>query len=88
MAGHCIAAASHAIDLLPNSFDPVNLYKHGPWFSQVSLIMQACAIIMLQMSFRESRPSVQELATKVEKLISWLREMAMHNTAAVGNQKS
>jgi hypothetical protein len=82
-AEYCVAAAGHAVDLLPDSFDAVNLYKNGPWYNQVSLIMQACAIIMLEMSLRASlSSSIQYLTSKIEKLVGWLHEMAKHNAAA------
>ena len=79
----CVSAAENAIDLLPKSFDPVHLYKSGPWYSQVSLIMQAFAIIMLELSLGASHSSsVQTLTLKIEKVVAWLREMAKHNAAA------
>jgi hypothetical protein len=81
-AEYCVAAAGQAIDLLPNSFDAVNLYKNGPWYSQVGHMMQASAIIMLEISFGASHSSALDMTLKIEKLLGWLHEMAKHNATA------
>jgi hypothetical protein len=83
-AAQCVMAARSAIRLLPESFDPVDLYETGPWYIQINVIMQACAVIMLELSLSPSRSDeTEELITNAKAVVTWLREMAKHSTSAL-----
>ena len=81
-AEDCITAAKKTIELLSDSFDAVDLYQYGPWYNQVSIVMQACSVIMLVLSLRTVQLMIQSLLPTVERMIAWLREMARHNAEA------
>lgn len=77
----CIKAARKVVNLLPKSIDSIELYKYGPWYNQVNLIIQACAVLRFEMSRDPS--SIPHLKSDMERLSGWLSETAKHNVAAL-----
>ncbi|KAJ9641099.1 hypothetical protein H2199_005767 [Coniosporium tulheliwenetii] len=80
----CVNAARAMVDLLPDKPDPVFLYKNGPWWCQVHLLMQASSILMLELSFscEHMRHEKRQIVDSLKKLVRWLRRMGEDNNAA------
>lgn len=78
----CIQAALDLTSLLPEAPDPPWLYKNGPWWSCVHIIMQAMAVLLLELSQEDTHlESIRSNVTaSVEKLTRWLQSM-MQNDA-------
>ncbi|KAL8667238.1 MAG: hypothetical protein Q9202_000811 [Teloschistes flavicans] len=80
----CVDAARSMVDLLPNEPDPVQLYRISPWWSMVHHLMQAVAILMLEMSYGVTHcpESTDDIFAAAEKVVGWLQSMSTHDMAA------
>ncbi|KAF1961012.1 hypothetical protein CC80DRAFT_513688 [Byssothecium circinans] len=84
-AAQCIQAAQEMASLLPDQPNIEGLYENTPWWSLVHYIMQALAVLLLELSFQDAQAAIidptTELHACVKKLISWLH--IMRNTEPV-----
>ena len=83
-AARCVHAARDMLGLLPDEPNPVGLYKVAPWWCLVHYLMQAAAVMMLEMSFRADHmpTEVEEVFRCAKKALEWLRSMADDDEAA------
>ncbi|KAF2107716.1 fungal-specific transcription factor domain-containing protein [Lophiotrema nucula] len=83
-AGACVQAAKAMCTLLPDQPDPKYMYRNGPWWSLVHHIMQALAVLLLEMSYRGTyeQEDSKDLFDYVHKLILWLHSMRSTNPIA------
>jgi len=83
-AGKCVHAARGMLDLLPDVPNALGLYKVAPWWCLVHYLMQAAAVLMLELSFRaEHMPNeVEEVFAAGTKALEWLRSMSAVDEAA------
>ncbi|KAJ9660982.1 hypothetical protein H2201_006710 [Coniosporium apollinis] len=80
----CVNAARAMVGLLPDKPDPAFLYKNGPWWCQIHLLMQAASILMLELSFNcgHMPHDKQNIVNALKKLGRWLHTMGKDNRAA------
>ncbi len=80
----CVNAARATVDLLPDKPDPVLLYRNGPWWCQIHLLMQAASILMLELSFNceHMQHDKQNIVNALKKLGRWLHKMGENSRAA------
>ncbi|KAF2439824.1 hypothetical protein P171DRAFT_395811 [Karstenula rhodostoma CBS 690.94] len=78
----CVKAALGLAGLLPVS-DPQSLYENGPWWSIVHIIMQAMAVLLLELSYEmdNMQGDRSDVKGSVRKMMHWLG--AMRHTDAV-----
>ncbi|KAH7126817.1 fungal-specific transcription factor domain-containing protein [Dendryphion nanum] len=83
----CVDAALNITRLLPDEpfRNRTQIYKIGPWWSMVHIVMQALTVMLLEMS----NPSFKtyddhkSLTQSFKKLIRWLRSMKANNAMAI-----
>ena len=86
MARECVNTAKAVADLLPD--DPntqlVMLYRAGPWWKMVHVIMQALLILLLEVTKSPSNfpEDHQDIHPYLMKMIAWLRVMRHNNGMA------
>ncbi|ORY19882.1 fungal-specific transcription factor domain-domain-containing protein [Clohesyomyces aquaticus] len=87
----CVAAAISVAGLLPNQVEPARIYQLGPWWSIIHSLMQALAILLLELSYEvavevgDNNPKPQDrqdIATSLRKLMDWLKAMRSSNKMA------
>ncbi|KAL8687632.1 MAG: hypothetical protein Q9218_006251 [Villophora microphyllina] len=83
-AATCVYAARCMVDLLPNEPDPIGMYRVSPWWTVVHHLMQAVAVLMLEISLRATHcpDLIDEIFAAAEKAIGWLQSMSTHDMAA------
>ncbi|KAF2267192.1 hypothetical protein CC78DRAFT_577390 [Lojkania enalia] len=79
-----VQAALALTVLLPNHPDPVFLYRNGPWWSIVHIIMQAMAVLLLEISYRviHMTRDGKNLTGSAKKLMQRLRSMRADDLVA------
>ncbi|KAF2867970.1 fungal-specific transcription factor domain-containing protein [Massariosphaeria phaeospora] len=86
IAETCIGAAKAISDLLPDDFQHqrVMLYKMGPWWILVHYIMQALAVLMLEVSYEAVNfpRDRHDMVPSIKKLVRWLRHTRSNNRMA------
>ncbi|KAK7190378.1 hypothetical protein DPSP01_011545 [Paraphaeosphaeria sporulosa] len=77
----CVAAALGLAELLPSS-DPQSLYRDGPWWSIVHMIMQAMAVLLLELSYglNHMQGDRSDVKKSVKKMLHWLGAMRHTDT--------
>lgn len=72
------------IALLPDHPDAITLYKIGPWWCQMHLIMQASSILMLELVHQSCHmpKEANHIIRTMKKVFSWLHNMAEESGAA------
>jgi hypothetical protein len=80
----CVHAARSLVDLIPNDPNPAGLYSVAPWWSLLHNLMQAGAILMLEMSYRADHApqEANDILNSAKKVTRWVWSMADENTAA------
>ncbi|KAJ4352177.1 uncharacterized protein N0V89_007524 [Didymosphaeria variabile] len=83
MARTCVRAALALAGLLSIDSSPEILYENGPWWSIVHNIMQAMAVLLLELSYEQNHMQGSQVDVKnsVKRLFHWLN--AMRHTDAV-----
>ncbi|KAJ4299594.1 hypothetical protein N0V90_004840 [Kalmusia sp. IMI 367209] len=73
----CVEAALGLVKLLPDDTNPQVLYENGPWWSITHNVMQAMAVLLLELSHCEKhmRSNHTNIRSSVKKLIRWLRAL-------------
>jgi hypothetical protein len=83
MARNCVSAAKTLTDILPVHASAAYLYQIGPWWSMTHHLMQALAVLLLELSYDAVHdPPGEEILPKVKKLIRWLRVLKRNNRVA------
>ncbi|KAF2259417.1 hypothetical protein CC78DRAFT_585988 [Lojkania enalia] len=80
----CVKAVADMTDLLPDVPEPAYIYKYGPWWAIVHHIMQAVAVLLLEMSCQNTTITKDgdDLFKYLKKLICWLRSLQGKNDVA------
>ncbi|KAJ5123579.1 hypothetical protein N7448_009676 [Penicillium atrosanguineum] len=84
MAAMCVQVASQMLDLLPDEADASWLYAISPWWCVLHYIMQSTTVLLIEL-FTRTQPGTSEaavLATKLQKAVRWLREMATKDASS------
>ncbi|KAF2136880.1 uncharacterized protein K452DRAFT_236721, partial [Aplosporella prunicola CBS 121167] len=81
MARECVVSARSIANLFPEDVDSRWVYRKGPWWCIVHHIMQAMAILMLELAFQGrhmAEPGLDKgaIIEAAEKLTKWLVRMA------------
>jgi hypothetical protein len=83
-AQRCVDAAQDMLSLIPDEPNAVGLNSVGPWWNILHYLVQACTVIMLEMSF-----GVPHMPTEVENLVKaskkgvrWLYQMSEDSVSA------
>lgn len=89
MAKECVEAAREISELLPDTPDPVQIYQNGPWWCIIHIMMQALAVLLLEVFYDGAHASITsaQIIQSVKKLLLWLRSMRCYNALAVGAYK-
>ncbi|KKK23703.1 hypothetical protein ARAM_005745 [Aspergillus rambellii] len=83
-ATECVESACHMIRLFPEPPDVSALYKTTPWWCMLHFLMQATAVIYLELSYNTRHvPDKTLMVTKAAiKSFEWLSFMSKTSTAA------
>lgn len=83
-AAECVDSACHMLRLLPDTPDSVLLHKISPWWCVLHYLMQATAVLLLELAFRAQHvPDKAETVSKAtKKAIEWLHDMSKSSTAS------
>ncbi len=86
----CIEAASELIDLLPHEPNPVGFYAVAPWWSLLHHLMQATAVLVMELSLkcRHVPAKTPKFVAESKKAVRWLWAMGRQSTAAACAWKS
>jgi Fungal specific transcription factor domain len=83
-AARCLEAAIDMLTLIPDEPNAIGLNRIGPFFSLLHWLMQACTVLMLELSFRvyhmpQEAENILEAATKA---VRWIHSMGEENPSA------
>lgn len=83
-AAECVEAATQLLNLLPDSVDPIALYRLSPWWCVLHYLMQATSVLLLELSFRAEHVPEKgaEVSRTVKKAIQWLYELSKFDSSA------
>lgn len=83
-AASCVLAARSLVDLLPDEPNVSWMYQVSPWWNMVHHLMQAVAVLMIEMSFRATHcpEMTDELLRAAQKPVGWLQSMSTEDIAA------
>ncbi|KAF2653038.1 hypothetical protein K491DRAFT_718355 [Lophiostoma macrostomum CBS 122681] len=73
----CVKAAIDLTSLLPDDATAYYIYVNGPWWSIIHYIMQAMAVLLLELAHgeRHSSRGGDDIPSHIKKLVKWLRCM-------------
>ncbi|KAB2104517.1 hypothetical protein AG0111_0g7619 [Alternaria gaisen] len=80
----CVEAARQMAMLLPEQPDTGFIYSQGPWWDVVHLIMQALAVLLLEMAYegKHLKGEKADILACIKKMIRWLRVMKASDPVA------
>ncbi|PYH88298.1 hypothetical protein BO71DRAFT_468670 [Aspergillus ellipticus CBS 707.79] len=80
-AAECVESACHMLRLFPDEVDSAALYRSSPWWCILHFLMQATAILLLELAFDiQHTPEKASMVYKAaEKSHEWLRSLAKSN---------
>ena len=80
----CVEAALCMLDLFPDEPNPIGLYEVAPWWCLVHHLVQAAAVLMLELSFRSDHlpQRVDDVLFGAKKTVCWLRSMSAEDLSA------
>lgn len=79
----CVQSATSLTGLLPAIPDLIFIYQEGPWWSLTHYIMQAIAVLLLDIAnSSQHAPHDTEILQSLRKLIQWLSAMRVGDSAA------
>lgn len=83
-AAKCVKAALSMLDLLPEEPNPIGLYGVAPWWCLVHHLVQAVAVLMLELAFRSDHlpRRVDDILLAAKKTVRWLRSMSAADISA------
>jgi hypothetical protein len=83
-AQRCVDAAQDMLSLIPDEPNAVGLNSVGPWWNILHYLVQACTVIMLEMSFRVTHMpgEAQNLVKASKKGVRWLHQMSEDSVSA------
>ena len=83
-ATSCVDSARAMLDLIPDEPNAVGLMKVGPWWSVLHWLVQACTVLMLEVSFRAYHmpEEADALLDASKKGVRWLHALGEDNISA------
>ena len=83
-AQRCVDAAQDMLSLIPDEPNAVGLNSVGPWWHIIHYIVQACTVIMLEMSFRATHMPEEagNLIKSSKKAVRWLHQLSESSVSA------
>ncbi|RMZ69507.1 fungal specific transcription factor domain-containing [Pyrenophora seminiperda CCB06] len=80
----CVHAAREMTRLLPDQPDTGFIYSQGPWWDVVHNIMQAMAVLLLEMAYEGKHLADEkaDIITCIKKMMRWLRAMQVSDPVA------
>ncbi|CRG82873.1 Protein FMP42 [Talaromyces islandicus] len=83
-ANICLQSACRMLNLMPDKPDVLWLFRVSPWWCVLHYIMQAVAVLLIEMGFRsKNKPNgISEVSIHLKKAMRWLHSMAAESTAA------
>ncbi|KAG9186065.1 hypothetical protein G6011_02621 [Alternaria panax] len=80
----CVEAARRMAMLFPEKPDTGFLYSQGPWWDVVHLIMQALAVLLLEMAYegKHLKDEKADIIACIKKMIRWLHAMKVNDPVA------
>lgn len=83
-AQRCVDAAQDMLSLIPDEPNAVGLNRVGPWWNILHYLVQACTVIMLEMSFRATHMPGEagNLIKSSKKGVRWLHQLSEENVSA------
>lgn len=83
-AQRCVDAAQDMLSLIPDEPNSVGLNSVGPWWHILHYLVQACTVIMLEMSFRAAHMPGEagNLIKASKKGVRWLHQMSEDSISA------
>ncbi|KAJ4507579.1 hypothetical protein HRR83_004159 [Exophiala dermatitidis] len=83
-ASKCVEAAMGTLGLIPDEPNAVGLLRVGPWWIILHLLVQACTVLMLEISFRANHmpEEADNILEASKKGVRWLHALAEDNLSA------
>ena len=83
-AQRCVEAAQDMLSLIPDEPNAVGLNSVGPWWHILHYLVQACTVIMLEMSFRATHMPGEagNLVKSSKKAVRWLHQLSEDSISA------
>jgi hypothetical protein len=83
-AQKCVDAAQDMLSLIPDEPNAVGLNRVGPWWNILHYLVQACTVVMLEMSFRATHMPGEagNLLKASKKGVRWLHQLSEENDSA------
>ncbi|CAN9148282.1 unnamed protein product [Alternaria alternata] len=80
----CVEAARQMAMLFPEQPDTGFIYSQGPWWDVVHIIMQALAVLLLEMAYegKHLKDEKADILACIKKMIRWLRAMKANDPVA------
>ncbi|CAI9629556.1 unnamed protein product [Alternaria burnsii] len=80
----CVEAARQMTMLFPEQPDTGFIYSQGPWWDVVHIIMQALAVLLLEMAYegKHLKDEKADILACIKKMIRWLRAMKANDPVA------
>jgi len=84
----CVEAALGMARLFPDEPDLDFIFTNGPWWALVHIIMQAMAVLLLEIAYRENlKDDDQHLIEHIARLIRWLHALQRNDPMAANAHK-
>ncbi|KAF2680541.1 hypothetical protein K458DRAFT_373421 [Lentithecium fluviatile CBS 122367] len=81
----CVNAALEMVSMLPVDPDLQDLYENGPWWSVLHHLMQAMAVLLLEIAYQGTHTnttSESDIAGSIKRLVRWIRAMRITDAVA------
>ena len=83
-AAQCLEAAVDMVGLIPDEPNAVGLMRVGPFWSILHWLMQACTVLMLEISFRSYHvpQEAESILEAAKKSVRWIHALGEDNPSA------
>lgn len=83
-AATCLEAAIDMLALVPDEPNAIGLNRVGPFWSMLHWLMQACTVLMLELSFRAYHmpQEAENILEAAQKAVRWIHNMGEENPSA------
>lgn len=83
-AALCLEAAIDMLALIPDEPNAIGLNRVGPFWSILHWLMQACTVLMLEISFRAYHmpQEAENILDAAKKAVKWIHNMGEENPSA------
>ena len=83
-AARCLEAAVEMMGLIPDEPNAIGLMRSGPFWSLLHWLMQACTVLMLELSFRVYHvpQEAENILEAAKKCVRWIHSLGEDNPSA------